>query len=123
MVRTSGKAIPTGLTAFGIDLLPPVASAPNQVVTLFCELLEVMSESKVAQSQQLRDRNLLRTGKTGSALLAKRFPEPLLTLKFQACHSGLFCKGERPIAAGHGGGKVEIGRAVGPDRQGAYPSS
>ena len=83
LMGTSGKAIPTGLTAFGIDLLPPVASAPNQVVTLFRELLKVMTEPQVAQSQQLRDGNLLRTGETGSALLAKRFPEPLLTQKFQ----------------------------------------
>ena len=102
----TGKAIPTGLTAFGIDLLPPVASTPNQVVTLFRELLEVMSESQVAQSQQLRNRHLLRTGETGSALMAKRFTEPLLTQQFQSGHSGLFWMGKRPIAAGHGGGKV-----------------
>ena len=123
MMRTAGKAIPTGLTAFGIYLFPPVAIATNQVVTLFCELLEIMGEPQVAQSQQLRDGNLLRTGETGSALMAKRFTEPLLAQKFQTGQSSLFCRGKRPIAAGHGGGKTEIRWAVRPDCQGAYPSS
>jgi hypothetical protein len=120
---TAGKAIPTGLTAFSIDLLPPVAGAAYQVVTLFCELLEVMSEPKVAQSQQLRDGNFLRTGETGSALMAKRFTKPLLAQQVQTGQGGLFCRGERPIAAGHRGGKTEIRWAVGPHGQGAYPSS
>ena len=97
----TGKAIPTGLTAFSIDLLPPVASTPNQVVTLFRELLEVMSESQVAQSQQLRNRHLLRTGETGSALMAKRVTEPLFSQLFQTAQSGLFLRGEWPIAPGH----------------------
>jgi hypothetical protein len=118
----SGEAIPTGLTSFGIHLLPPVASAPNQVVTLFCELLEVMGEPQIAQSQQLRDGHLLWTGETGSALMAKRFTKTLLTQQFQTGQSGLFCRGERPIAAGHGGGKVEIARAAGSNREGANPS-
>ena len=121
-MRATGKAIPTALTPFGIHLLPPVASAPNQVVTLLCELLEVVGEPQVAQSQQLRNWHLFRTGETGFALMAKRFTEPLLTQQFQSGHSGLFCMGKRPIAAGHGGGKVEIARAAGPNREGANPS-
>ena len=50
LMRATGKAIPTALTPFGIHLLPPVASAPNHAVTLFCELLEVMGEPQIAQS-------------------------------------------------------------------------
>jgi hypothetical protein len=122
MMGATGKAIPTGLTPFSIDLFPPVASAPNQVVALFCELLEVMGEPQVAQSQQLRNGHLLRTGEAGSALMAKRFTEPLLTQPFQTVQSGLFCRGKCPIAACHGGGKIEIARAAGTNREGANPS-
>ena len=54
--------------------------------------------------------------------MAKRFTQPLLAQQIQTSHSGLFRRGERPIAASHGGGKVEIARSVGADGQSAYPS-
>ena len=70
MMRATGKALPTAFTGGGVVLFPPVTSTADEVVALLRKFVEPMPHGQIAQPQEFGDRNLVRTGKAGLALIA-----------------------------------------------------
>ena len=73
------QAVAALAAGVAIDLLPPVPSTPDQVVSLLAESDQVVANGKIAEAQKIRDRQLLRTrealpafGDTGRRPVAQR---------------------------------------------------
>ena len=90
LVRTARQASTTGLAGRGIHRFPPVSGPADQVVTLLSETDQVMAEAEVAQTKQLRNRNILRTGQAGLALTTEGVSKYALSVCLEAIKSTLF---------------------------------
>ena len=77
-MRATGKALPTAFTGGGVVLFPPVTGTADEVVALLRKFGEPMANGQIAQPQEFGDRNLVRTGKAGLALLAMLLAKPFL---------------------------------------------
>lgn len=80
-MRATGKALPTAFTGGGVVLFPPVTSTADEVVALLRKFGKPMANGQIAQPQEFGDRNLVRTGKAGLALLAMLLAKPFLLPK------------------------------------------
>ena len=76
LMRTAGQTLSTSIATGGINQFPPVPSPADQVVTLLAEAGQVMADRQVAETKQIGDRNLIRTGQAGLALTTEIVPQP-----------------------------------------------
>ena len=76
LIRTAGQTLSTSIATGGINQFPPVPSPADQVVTLLAEAGQVMADRQVAETKQIGDRHLIRTGQAGLALPTEIVPQP-----------------------------------------------
>ena len=76
LMRTAGQTLATAIAAGGINQFPPVPSPADQVVTLLAEAGQVMAERQVAETKQIGDWHLIRTGQACLALLTEIVSQP-----------------------------------------------
>ena len=74
LIRTAGQTLSTSIATGGINQFPPVPSPADQVVTLLAEAGQVMADRQVAETKQIGDRHLIRTGQAGLALPTEIVP-------------------------------------------------
>ena len=119
MMRATGKALPTAFTGGGVVLFPPVTGTADEVVALLRKFGEPMANGQIAQPQEFGDRNLVRTGKAGLALLAMLLAKPFLLPLFCRDQSLLLGLAEGPIPLRQGCGELKIPCSCGANGQGA----
>ena len=100
---TARQAVAAARAGGGIHRFPPVAGAGDQVVPLLAEAAQVMADRQVAKSQQIRNRHLLGTGQTGTALAAVVGTEPAESLALQALQRGFLAGVQRTVGRGEAG--------------------
>ena len=76
LMRTAGQTLTASIAAGGVNRFPPMPSPADQVVTLLAEACQVMADRQVAEAEQIRDRDLIRTGQAGLALPTEIVPQP-----------------------------------------------
>ena len=118
-MRATGKTLPTAFTGRGIVLFPPVAGTADQVVALLRKGGEPMAHGQIAQSQQFRNWNLVRTGNARLTLLAMLLAEPFLLLCFCPEQGLLLCLVERTILLPKLCDELEVACSGGTNSQGA----
>ena len=96
--------------------------AADQVVALTCEFDQIVAKGQIAQAQQIGDRYLFRTGKTGSALSASIDAEAVCTLLVKMIQGRPLQCIQGPIAAGEGSGEIQVRRVLSAHAEGAHAS-
>ena len=108
MMWATRETVPASITGACVDLLPPVASSPDQVVALLAEFDQIVAQHQVAQAQQLRNRHLTRTGQAGLALTTEFGSEPMAPALLQGLDALLLLSVEWSAPVSQLAGQVQI---------------
>ena len=98
LVRAAWQAVSAAVALARIDRFPPVPGTADQVVALPGKFHQVMAMGKIAQPQQLWDRNIIGAWQAGTALAAELMSQTTLPQLFKLCKRTLLLEIQWTVA-------------------------